>query len=899
MEQKLKLINKLIAMKRIILIVLFIGCITAFYGQENAVLDSIVNNMTKQLLVFPHEKIYLHTDKPYYITGEKIFFRAFLLDAFSNRQDVFSRYVYVELINPADSVVKRLKIRKDENSLFYGAIPLSEELAQGMYKIRAYTQYMRNQGESSFFSKQVQITDPQILSIQTQTNFRFTEAGKINTNLRFIDVKTKESIKSLPVIMQLNQNPSFTKRLDKQGWIHVNLNIPDDAATRTLYVELTKDNRIFRQYIQIPYSEGDFDVSFYPEGGHLIAGQSSNIAFKAMNTAGQSLDIKGEVLDSKGDTITRFKTFYDGMGDFFIKPLPEEHYQAVCHSGNRTLRFSLPEAQKNTFSLKATFQDNKLLVTINKQDSLSCPELYLLIHSRGSAVYAKTWDSKKNFLAFDTSIFPSGINHILLLTKDLQIVSERLVFILNNDNGIAEFQTKKEIYKKREQVQAGIQLKDKEQQPLKGNFSIAVTSDKEVMPDTTIGILSDILLRSELRGTIDNPEYYFQKGNKDAESAVDLLMRIHGWTRYAIPDVLRGEFTYPKIPFETSQEFSGTVKSGLIPKLAKNFNVALISLNWGFFDMTKTNETGRYVFRNFEFPDSTKYIIQASNKKGKGKRITELHVDEDTFPVVHTTWIEPIDSKEKSDPVFLDYVAKADQQYTLEHGMRIINLPEVQVIPFRKRNELTMFYSMPDYSLSADDIQKSGITDIRNLFYRFPGTFVSGNSIRILGALGPPLIVIDNMPLWYESKRNNDVMNILGMIDINDIAQVDVIRGISANMGMNGGNGVIAFYTKRGDGGKNYPLPTFDIKPLTPLGYQLPIEFYSPKYDTQEKIADSKPDVRTTIYWNPNVITDKEGNATLDFYSADDPGNYSVIIEGVSDDGRLIHYYGNASITVK
>ena len=84
-----------------------------------------------------------------------------------------------------------------------------------------------------------------------------------------------------------------------------------------------------------------------------------------------------------------------------------------------------------------------------------------------------------------------------------------------------------------------------------------------------------------------------------------------------------------------------------------------------------------------------------------------------------------------------------------------------------------------------------------------------------------------------------------------------------------------------------------------PLGYQLPVEFYSPKYDTQEKIDDSKPDLRTTIYWKPNVMTDNEGNAKLDFYTADDSGTYSVVIEGVSEDGKLIHYQGKSTIAVK
>jgi len=143
-------------------------------------------------------------------------------------------------------------------------------------------------------------------------------------------------------------------------------------------------------------------------------------------------------------------------------------------------------------------------------------------------------------------------------------------------------------------------------------------------------------------------------------------------------------------------------------------------------------------------------------------------------------------------------------------------------------------------------------------------------------------------------------MDILSMININDIGQIDVLKNISnlAMYGSMGANGVIVIYTKRGDSGRS-PLPSFNIKPVIPLGYQLPIEFYSPKYDTQESIDNPKPDLRTTIYWKPNVLTDNEGNAKLDFYTADDPATYSVIIEGVSEDGRLIHYRGNSLITVE
>ena len=892
---------------KLLIFFLLVGFTFALHAQKSTVLDSAEINLNNQLLVFPHEKLYLHTDKPYYITGEKIFFRAFLLDALSNRASILSRYVYVELINPADSVVQRIKIKPDEDNLFHGAILLPEDLTQGNYKIRAYTQYMYNQGESSFFSKYVIISDPQVLSVQTESDFKFADNGKVNASLRFINAKTQEVIKPQSVNLRLNRDRQFTAKPDKEGWTHVNLNLPSKTTTRTIYVEFVDNNHVYKQYIRIPYPVGDFDVSFYPEGGYLITGQPTNVAFKAINSGGAALNIEGEIVDSKGNKIGEIKTTHEGMGDFFINPQQDEHYHAICRYGNREQRFDLPVSQKNAFALKTLSKDNKLLIAINKYDSASYPEHYLMIHSGGSVFYAEPWDHSKDYITFDKTSFPSGISHILLLTKDLQTVSERLVFqLIDGDNGIAEFQTQKDSYRKREQVKAGIKVNDGESKTLKGNFSIAVTNDNEVAVDTTLSIMSEVLLSSELKGHIENPQYYFQKGNKRAELAADLLMKTHGWTRYSVPDVIRGKLSYPTISFEESQKITGTVKSGLLSRLAKNFNISLISLETGFFDITETDENGHYIFENFEFPDSTKYVIQALNGKGKGKQMTELFIDEDTFPKIHSSWIDPIVREEKSDPLLLDYVAKADLHYTYENGMRIINLPEVKITA-RSRNDeknrtkyKSSLYSSPDNFITEEEIERSGAIDVKSLLYRIPGLMIMGDKISIRGAKGNPLIIIDNMPFIPPDEDGSySIFSIIDLVNVHDIGQIDVLKNVNnlAMYGMRGANGVIVIHTKRGE--MRAAIPSYNIRQIMPLGYQTPVEFYSPKYDTQESINDSKPDLRTTIYWKPNVVTDDSGNINLDFYTADDTATYSVIIEGMSDDGKLIHYLKNAVIKVE
>jgi pectate lyase len=54
------------------------------------------------------------------------------------------------------------------------------------------------------------------------------------------------------------------------------------------------------------------------------------------------------------------------------------------------------------------------------------------------------------------------------------------------------------------------------------------------------------------------------------------------------------------------------------------------------------------------------------------------------------------------------------------------------------------------------------------------------------------------------------------------------------------------------------------------------------------RLAETK-DERTTIYWNGNITTDSKSPATISFYTADMPTTYTVTIEGIAENGEVIH----------
>ena len=111
----------------------------------------------------------------------------------------------------------------------------------------------------------------------------------------------------------------------------------------------------------------------------------------------------------------------------------------------------------------------------------------------------------------------------------------------------------------------------------------------------------------------------------------------------------------------------------------------------------------------------------------------------------------------------------------------------------------------------------------------------------------------------------------------------------AAIFGVHGARGVISITTRRLE---NIPEASMDYDHTaiyTPLGYQQPVAFYSPRYETLQDRQSPLPDLRTTIFWKPDVvISDENEEAAFEFYTSDFPTTYSVVIEGLTADGTIV-----------
>lgn len=424
------------------------------------------------------------------------------MDHASLLPDTTSRYVYAELVSPADSVMVRAKIRP-VNAAYHGYLKIPEDAPEGAYDIRFYTRYMENLGEDYFFRKQIYIGDPLSALYRTEHKFTYENDRTVTAEIKFISVSSGEPITPVEVRVRARDGQMRKMNLVDGNILRLKLDPAKDFVNNTLYVEYDYDSKFHKEFIPLPPDGNKYDVSFFSEGGNLPAGVLSRVAFKTLKSNGLGEIVSGEVIDTHGNKVTSFESNALSMGSFALTAQSGETYTAVCKNSRGTeQKFPLPGTVTG-IALKTLWANNGTLnISINKGGgNIPAEGMRLVIHSRGTLFYDQEWDDVKGYVRFDRNMMPSGILHLLLVDKTNTPLSERLVFNLNSEDiaGVS-FSTAKDNYGVRELITSYVKIADDGGEPVRGSFSVSVTDDRDVTPDSTNNILTALLLTSELRG---------------------------------------------------------------------------------------------------------------------------------------------------------------------------------------------------------------------------------------------------------------------------------------------------------------------------------------------------------------------------------------------------------------
>ncbi|MGI4728673.1 MAG: hypothetical protein ACRYGB_08890 [Janthinobacterium lividum] len=890
--------------KFITVVVLLFAIIFAGFAvrQDDDPLKKILMQLQKFTDNYPVEKVHIQLDKPYYAIGDQIYFKAYTTIGSKHQPSGLSKILYVELINDKDSIKQSLRLPLTAG-ISWGNFALTDTLQEGNYRIRAYTQWMRNFGEDYYFDKTISVGNSISNTVFTTVNYQFTTDNglqRINAVIHYADLDNKPyADKPVTYRVQLDFKTVLKGKgtTDASGNLSLNFSNPQPGSLKSgqIITSLTTDpKKVVVKTVPIKATSSDVDVQFFPESGNLVNGIRSKVAFKAVGADGLGVNIKGSVVNNANVELARISTQHLGMGTFSLFPESGKSYSAkITFPDGSEKTLELPKASDQGFVLSLNndpdFINVRVSVSSETFKQKQGTDIMVVGQSGGDVYYtAKSPLVSQSFSAkIPKSRFPSGIAQFTLFTQEGQPLNERIIFIQNPDQ-LNVAVSSAETTSPRQKVDLDFTVQNKAKAPVIGSFSVAVTDETKVPvnEDKENTILSDLLLTSDIKGYVEQPNYYFAHPTEKTQADLDMLMLTQGYRRFAW-SLLMGN-SFPQITFqpEKSMEISGFIKTLGGKPLAKS-KVTLFTTTKGAFLLdTVTDANGRFKFDNLIFPDSIRFVIQA--RGASGRKNVEVTLD-NVPPQFVTKNKNAPDVSINFNTELAGYLRNSKTQYDdlRKYGLvnRTIMLKEVTISEKKEpvKNSANLNGSgNADQIVNGDIFRQLGCATIDQCLQgRLLGVIFRGGIPYSTRSFNQPMqIIVDGV--YVESDY-------LQVLVPTDVATIEVLRsgGYTSIYGGRGGGGVLLITTRRGnDPSYISQVYTPGIVTYNPKGFTNTKEFYSPKYD-DPKTNKAVADLRTTIYWNPHLITDKDGKASFSFFNADNKAIYRVVIEGIDDEGNL------------
>jgi len=647
-----------------------------------------------------------------------------------------------------------------------------------------------------------------------------------------------------------------------------------------------------------------YKLQFFPEGGSLINGISSQVGFLAVNQNGDPIDIKGAIVNSAGELLDSIVSVHDGMGVFSFMPEKSEPY-----SCNWTDAFGgqhstlLPTAKPNGIVMQAQLQDGKAKLVI--QRPLGATQNLYALHVVASMNQKLVYTSNINLqtkksaaLALQTDSLPTGVLQITVFDASWVPVAERVLFVNNN---LHAFYPSVKMFTPRLSKRAKNTIDIVVEDSVLSNLSVAVT-DANIQRDNSTSIFSNLLLQGDIKGYIPNASIYFTSNDVDLPAKIDLVMLTHGWRKYKWEDMAKGLTPTLKYPMDSDYlQIKGSLYNGSVVnnKLIPSVTLVLQSRDSSkqyFF--TPIAPDGSFAQRGIIFFDTVRVFYKLNGDK-KATPTTAANFSYSLPSLSYPSQIQ-LYHFAKPDTTGMAYLLfmEAQAKKIKKSFDSVVVLKEVvvqskakSVVDVLDEKYTTGLFSAKDsyaFDVAGDSHATGSINVFQYLQNLIPGMTMS---LPILGANGaedansnnvPGLNWRDGTPDIFLNEMLSDAEQTMG-IQMSDIAYIKVFRPPFMGSSGSGPSGAIAIYTKKPSDLKNESLKGLSNALLT--GYTNYKEFYSPNY----AVSPTKvPDVRTTLYWNPFVLTDKKTKLVkLDFYNNDITTKFRIVVEGVNAAGKI------------
>jgi len=360
------------------------------------------------------------------------------------------------------------------------------------------------------------------------------------------------------------------------------------------------------------------NLRFFPEGGNLIQGVESRIAFEATDEVGNQLKIDNGKLTIGGKEIP-IATLHEGRGVFTCMPGGGRRNDVVeVEYSGKKYQFDLPACLSQGVVMEADNLSDSDSIRIILRKSINTPAqiLGVAILNGGKLLnhhFAYIRDKELRF-AMDKTGLPSGVSQIVLFNSNGGIVCDRLIFTdTKTDRLDILTKTDKSLYRPYELIEMECLIADKDMNPVNATFSLAVR-DGANMVENNHTVLTDLLLMSEIKGYVHNPSWYFEDADVETDNnpslqniratSLDLLLMVQGWRRYSWNQMAGVEPFELKYFAEQGIEIDGKVVSMVKQTPQPNVDVSLFLLQRGeedredanAFETFVTDERGRFAF---------------------------------------------------------------------------------------------------------------------------------------------------------------------------------------------------------------------------------------------------------------------------------------------------------------
>lgn len=795
-------------------------------------LAQFVRNIVTYNSMFTQEKVYLHFDNTGYFMGETIWFKAYVVNPMSNRPNIISRVLYVELLSPEGRILQSHKL-KIENGQCAGQLSLKDLLHAGFYEVRAYTALMLNWPDAPIFSRVFPIFN--------------------------------------------------APEIEGQGMYK------DPFMTPTPQSERQPEMRIKQ-----PKAE-KLNIQFFPEGGNLVQGVTNQVAFKATDKWSNPITVNGIIYNSRQERVVETKTTHQGMGRFALTPTEGESYHMqVTDEKGKTHLFNLPTPETKGFVMTVNnMNDKQVEVHLSHNGRMDTTKaLGLTVMCRGRVVQFEQikWNGNNSTsLTIAKETLPEGVNQLTLFDTDGRIYADRLFFIPLTRSVQFSLNGKKAIYQPREKVEMNFKLTDTEGNPVRTMFSLSVrdadTDTPTNEPNGGGNIAANLLLGSEVKGYIHNLDYYFEADDEPHRQALDLLLCTQGWRRYDWEKMIHPEEFTVKYPAEEGILIRGELTSTFRNRIKEGADIKVFLYNGAGRSLKGSclsDSAGQFAFLSEDFNGRWIMNIQTYEED----KLKEMNVNLNKTPSPQGRLLT---DKEKELFIAKDNASK--ELVEVEDSMKLYDetgrvrwenlLPTVEIEEDREwRSELVrkwhnIIYEMEDERMRIDETGENYLVEFyrwleqTNPYFQFD-IDTSKLTARYKGRPVRFFISRVGTDSWLVEQDVSINVEDLTIHDVEAIAISDKpnVEMALARYGLDSvnhqGNTVIVSLFVRNDYFRHKEYK--GVRRTKIQGFTPSMQFYQPDYSYAD-LPDEK-DFRRTLYWAPYVVTNKEGEATVTFFNS-------------------------------